>query len=91
VDEALSWVHGRQSWKFGGSFIRTQMNVYQATVPNGLIIFSPSFPTSDAFANLLLGSPVVFYQGLGDFGRGFERGARLCTRKTSGVLHRASP
>ena len=72
VDEALSWVKGRHSWKLGGSFLRTQMNVYQATVPNGLIIFSSSFPTSDAFANLLLGSPVVFYQGLGDFGRGLR-------------------
>jgi hypothetical protein len=72
VDETLSWVRGRHSWKFGGSFIRTQLNVYQATVPNGLIIFSSSFPTSDAFANLLLGSPVVFYQGLGDFGRGLR-------------------
>ena len=72
VDEALSWVRGRHSWKLGGDFIRTQLNVYQATVPNGLIIFSPSFPTSDAFANLLLGAPVVFYQGLGDFGRGLR-------------------
>ncbi len=71
-DDSVSWVAGRHSWKFGGSFNRNQLNVFQATVPDGLIIFSPSFPTSDAFANLLLGAPVVFYQGIGDFYRGLR-------------------
>jgi hypothetical protein len=74
-DDGLSWVHGRHAMKFGGMFQRTQLNVFQATVPNGLIIFSPSFPTSDAFANFLLGSPVVFYQGIGDFYRGLRNWA----------------
>ena len=72
VGDSVAWIKGQHSVKFGGSFIRTQMNVYQSTVPNGLIIFSPSFPTSDSFANLLLGAPVVFYQGIGDFGRGLR-------------------
>ncbi len=72
VGDSLGWIKGAHALKFGGSFIRTQMNVYQSAVPNGLIIFSSAFPTSDAFANLLLGSPVVFYQGLGDFGRGLR-------------------
>jgi len=72
IGDSLAWIAGKHSAKFGGSFIRTQMNVFQSTVPNGLIIFSPSFPTSDSFANLLLGSPVVFYQGIGDFGRGLR-------------------
>ena len=71
-DDSLTWVAGKHSWRFGGSFNRTQLNAYQATVPNGLIIFSSAFPTSDAFANLLLGSPVVFYQGIGDFDRGLR-------------------
>ena len=72
VGDSLAWIKGAHSIKLGGSFIRTQMNVYQSTVPNGLIIFSSAFPTSDAFANLLLGSPVVFYQGIGDFDRGLR-------------------
>ena len=72
LGDSLAWVKGTHSVKFGGSFIRTQVNVFQSTVPNGLIIFSSAFPTSDAFANLLLGSPVVFYQGIGDFGRGLR-------------------
>jgi Carboxypeptidase regulatory-like domain len=72
LGDSLAWTKGKHSAKFGGSFIRTQMNVFQSTVPNGLLIFSSAFPTSDAFANLLLGSPVVFYQGIGDFGRGLR-------------------
>jgi len=72
LGDSLAWIKGSHSLKFGGSFIRTQMNVFQSTVPNGLIIFSSAFPTNDAFANLLLGSPVVFYQGIGDFGRGLR-------------------
>ena len=42
---------------------------FQSIAPNAFFIFASSFPTNDAFANLLLGSPVVFYQGLGDFTR----------------------
>jgi hypothetical protein len=72
LGDSLAWIKGTHSIKVGGGFIRTQMNVFQSTVPNGLIIFSSAFPTSDAFANLLLGSPVVFYQGIGDFGRGLR-------------------
>ena len=71
-EDGLGWFHGKHSMKFGGGFERNQINVFQATVPNGLIIFSPSFPTSDAFANLLIGQPVVFYQGIGDFYRGIR-------------------
>jgi hypothetical protein len=72
LGDSLAWIKGTHSVKVGGGFIRTQMNVFQSTVPNGLIIFSSAFPTSDAFANLLLGSPVVFYQGIGDFDRGLR-------------------
>jgi hypothetical protein len=70
--DGFSWFHGAHSIQFGGTFRRNQINVFQATVPNGLFIFSPAFPTSDAFANLLLGAPVVFYQGLGNFYRGLR-------------------
>jgi hypothetical protein len=72
VEDALSWFLGKHSIKVGGEFRRNQVNIAQPSVPNGLIIFSPSFPTSDSFANLLLGRPVVFYQGIGFFDRGLR-------------------
>src|SRR5262249_48274039 len=70
--DSLSWFRGAHSLKFGGGFRRNQLNVFQATVPNGLHIFTPAAPTSDAFANLLLGAPQIFFQGLGDFYRGLR-------------------
>jgi len=76
--DSLSWFRGAHSLKFGGGFRRNQLNVFQATVPNGLMIFTPAAPTSDAFANLLLGAPQIFFQGLGDFARGLRNwGAQL--------------
>lgn len=72
VADGLSWFRGRHSVKFGGGFRRNQINVFQATVPNGLFIFTPATPTNDAFANLLLGAPQIFFQGLGNFYRGLR-------------------
>ncbi len=46
-----------------------QLNFFQSVAPNGFFVFASSFPTNDAFANLLLGAPVLFYQGLGNFNR----------------------
>ena len=69
VHDGLSWFHGKHSIKVGGEFTRNQMNLFQSIAPNAFFIFASSFPTNDAFANLLLGSPVVFYQGRGDFTR----------------------
>ena len=42
----------------------------QAIAPNAFFVFAGTFPTNNAIANLLLASPVTFYQGLGDFTRG---------------------
>jgi hypothetical protein len=70
--DALSWFRNSHSMKFGVGFRRQQINVFQATVPNGLIIFTPAGPISDAFANLLIGAPQIFFQGLGDFYRGLR-------------------
>jgi Carboxypeptidase regulatory-like domain len=69
VHDGLSWFHGSHSIKVGGEFTRNQMNLFQSIAPNAFFIFASTFPTNDAFANLLLGSPVVFYQGRGDFTR----------------------
>ena len=44
--------------------------MFQAIAPNAFFVFAGTFPTNNAIANLLLASPVTFYQGLGDFNRG---------------------
>ena len=69
VHDGFSWFLGNHSIKVGGEFRRNQMNLFQSIAPNAFFIFASSFPTNDAFANLLLGAPVVFYQGRGDFTR----------------------
>ena len=70
--EALSWTKGAHSMRFGAEFIRTQINMFQAIAPNAFFVFASTFPTNNAIANLLLGAPVTFYQGLGDFHRGLR-------------------
>lgn len=72
IQEGLSWVRGAHSLKFGAGFLRTQINMFQAIAPNAFFVFASTFPTNDAIANLLLGAPVTFYQGLGDFHRGLR-------------------
>jgi hypothetical protein len=69
VHDGLSLLRGKHSLKVGGEFRRNQLNMFQSIAPNAFFIFASSFPTNDAFANLLLGAPVVFYQGRGDFTR----------------------
>ena len=72
LSDSTVWFRGAHSFKFGGTFARTQVNMFQAIAPNAFFVFASTFPTNDAVANLLLGSPVTFYQGLGDFGRGLR-------------------
>src|SRR5207237_2602284 len=72
AQEALSWIRGAHSVKVGGQFLRTQINMFQGIAPNAFFVFASTFPTNDAVANLLLGAPVTFYQGLGDFNRGLR-------------------
>ena len=69
VHDGISWLRGNHWLKVGGEFRRHQLNLFQSIAPNAFFIFASSFPTNDAFANLLLGRPVVFYQGRGDFTR----------------------
>ncbi len=72
AQEGLSWYRGTHALKVGGDFLRTQINMFQAIAPNAFFVFASTFPTNDAIANLLLGAPVTFYQGLGDFHRGLR-------------------
>ena len=69
---SLSWNRGAHAVKVGGELRRSHLNMFQAIAPNAFFVFAPSFPSSDAFANLLMGRPVVFYQGLGDLSRGLR-------------------
>ena len=69
LGDSLTLVRGAHSLKFGGEYGYNQLNLFQAVAPNGFFVFASSFPTNDAFANVLLGAPVLFYQGLGSFNR----------------------
>lgn len=69
VHDGLSQLRGNHWIKVGAEYRRNQLNLFQSIAPNAFFIFASSFPTNDAFANLLLGAPVVFYQGRGDFTR----------------------
>ena len=69
LQDALSWTRGTHLVKFGGGYQHTGIDIFQAIAPNAFYVFAGTFPTNNAIANLLLGAPVTFYQGLGDFGR----------------------
>jgi hypothetical protein len=51
--------------------MRNQINMTEGIASNGFFVFAP-FPASDSFASFLLGFPVVFFQGGGDFNRGLR-------------------
>ena len=70
IGDGASWTHGRHLVKVGGELRHTSIDMFQAIAPNAFYVFAGTFPTNNAVANLLLGAPVTFYQGLGDFNRG---------------------
>jgi hypothetical protein len=72
VYDSLSLVHGKHAMKFGGDARDTRIPVFLAIAPNGIFVFTPGFPSNDAFSNFLMGRPTVFTQGLGDFARGLR-------------------
>lgn len=72
VQNNLMWASPSHLVKAGGEFRRTGIDMFQAIAPNAFYVFAGTFPTNNAVANLLLGAPVVFYQGLGDFTRGLQ-------------------
>lgn len=71
VYESVSLLRGSHSFRIGGEFRRTQINISQGIAANGFFVFAP-FPTNNPFANFLLGAPVVFFQAGGDFHRGLR-------------------
>jgi hypothetical protein len=68
---SLNWVRGKHQLKFGGGYQRRGINVMQGIATNGFFVFVP-FPVTDAFASFLVGQPIVFLQGIGDFSRGIR-------------------
>ena len=72
VQDAFSRSTGAHFVKAGGGYQRTSIDMFQAIAPNGFFVFAGTFPTNNAIANLLLGAPVTFFQGLGDFSRGLR-------------------
>jgi len=70
LQDSLALVRGAHLFKMGGEYRRTGIDMFQAIAPNAFFVFAGTFPTNNAIANLLLGSAVTFYQGLGDFNRG---------------------
>lgn len=71
---SLSWVRGAHELKFGAGYEHLQVSALQGIATNGFFVFVP-FPVTDSFASFLWGSPVVFLQGRGDFGRGIRGNA----------------
>ncbi|HEY6509421.1 MAG TPA: TonB-dependent receptor, partial [Vicinamibacterales bacterium] len=73
IQDSVTWANSSHLVKVGGEFRNTGIDMIQAIAPNAFYVFASTFPTNNSVANLLLGAPVVFYQGLGDF----ERGVRV--------------
>ena len=69
---SLAWTRGTHNFKFGADVDRQQINVLLGIATNGFFVFAP-FPASDSFASFLLGQPVQFFQGGGDFNRGLRK------------------
>jgi Carboxypeptidase regulatory-like domain/TonB dependent receptor len=68
---SLSWVRGKHDLKFGGGYQHLHVNALQGIATNGFFVVVP-FPLTDAFASFMIGQPVFFLQGRGDFGRGIN-------------------
>ena len=64
VGDGVARFAGRHAIRFGGTFRRIQGSAIQAIAPNAFFVFGATYPTSDASANMLLGKPVTFYQGI---------------------------
>ena len=68
---SLNWVRGKHELKSGGGYQHLHVNALQGIATNGFFVVAP-FPMSDAFASFMIGQPVFFLQGRGDFGRGIH-------------------
>ncbi|MGE5326364.1 MAG: TonB-dependent receptor domain-containing protein, partial [Deltaproteobacteria bacterium] len=65
ASESVTWVRSRHELKFGADLRRDQLNVLNGIASNGFFVFIP-VPLTNAFANFLIGQPLLFLQGGGD-------------------------
>jgi hypothetical protein len=72
IYDSLSLIRGKHAIKIGGDARNTRITAFLALAPNGLFVFTPSFPSNDGFASFLMGRPLAFSQGLGDLSRGLR-------------------
>jgi len=72
LTDSLAWVRGRHELKFGGEFQHDQLNTLLGIASNGFFVFAPVPIVGDAFADFLIGQPVVFLQGGGKLPRGMR-------------------
>ena len=74
---SVTWIRGRHEMKFGGGYAYDQINMLFGIASNGFFVFVNA-PITNPFASFLIGQPIFFLQGGGDFGRGL-RGHALNT------------
>jgi hypothetical protein len=70
--ESVAWVRGKHEFKFGGEVQRDEINNVLGIASNGFFVFAPVPIIGNAFADFLIGQPVVFLQGGGDLPRGLR-------------------
>ncbi|MET0553385.1 MAG: TonB-dependent receptor, partial [Vicinamibacteria bacterium] len=73
LQDGLVWAGRTHLVKVGAEVRHHGIDMIQAIAPNAFFVFAGTFPTNNAVANLLLGAPVTFYQGLGTFDRGVRQ------------------
>ncbi|HWZ98083.1 MAG TPA: carboxypeptidase regulatory-like domain-containing protein [Candidatus Dormibacteraeota bacterium] len=71
LNGSFTWIRGRHELKFGGGYGHDQINVLQGIATNGFFVFVNA-PLTNPFASFLIGQPIFFLQGSGDFGRGLR-------------------
>jgi hypothetical protein len=71
LNGSLTWIRGRHELKFGGGWGHDQINVLQGIATNGFFVFVNA-PLTNPLASFLIGQPIFFLQGSGDFARGLR-------------------
>jgi outer membrane receptor protein involved in Fe transport len=71
INGSLTWIRGRHELKFGGGYGHDRLNVLQGIATNGFFVFVNA-PLTNPFASFLIGQPIFFLQGGGDFSRGLR-------------------
>ena len=71
INGSLTWIRGPHQFRFGGGYTYDQINMLFGIATNGFFVFVNA-PITNPFASFLIGQPIFFLQGGGDFGRGLR-------------------